>query len=271
MFAKNRFPFDVKYIAVICNIVVASTCVMSSLVAADSADKPAPMPTVIDAADKSAIEAAMPHAVTVAGTVSEIKGNDNAVTINFNGTENSRFYAVVLKRNRDVVENVYGQRLKSLAGKRVQISGKIVEYRQTPEIVVSSPDQIVVVDESKSVESKSPDSDAAEIPTRRPDIIDATDKAAIRGAMPKEAIVAGTISEIKNTGDVASLEFKGTEKSQFNAVILKRNREALEKVFGEGMKMLDGRHVHVTGLVVEYHAKPQIVIARPEQVVILEK
>jgi hypothetical protein len=42
-----------------------------------------PRATVIDAADKSAIESEMPHEVVVAGVVSNIKDNEDVATINF--------------------------------------------------------------------------------------------------------------------------------------------------------------------------------------------
>ena len=102
-------------------------------------------------------------------------------------------------------------------------------------------------------------------------VIDVADKAAVLAAMPQEATVSGTISELKSSNDVVGINFKGAEKSQFNAVVLRRNKEAVEKVFGEGLKMLDGKRVRLVGTIVEYHDKPQIVISRPEQITVLEK
>ena len=96
--------------------------------------------------DKTAIQSGIPHEVIVAGTVSEIKDIQGAATINFNGTGKSQFYAVVLKRNQETVEKVHGEGLNSLRGKRIQVTGKIVVYREQPQIVVSLPEQIVVVD-----------------------------------------------------------------------------------------------------------------------------
>ena len=257
--------YSVTYLVVIGCYLTTGVCGATKLAAADTTPSAAPQPKVVDVADAAAIEAAMPHDVTVAGTVSEIKGNENAATINFKGTENSRFYAVVLKRNRDAVEKGFGEGLKSLVDKNVQITGKIVEYRQTPEIVVSAPSQIVVLDPSKSSAAGAPVSPAHAA------VIDVADKAAVLAAMPQEATVSGTISELKSSNDVVGINFKGAEKSQFNAVVLRRNKEAVEKVFGEGLKTLDGKRVRLVGTIVEYHDKPQIVISRPEQITVLEK
>jgi DNA/RNA endonuclease YhcR with UshA esterase domain len=103
----------------------------------------------IDVKDKTAIQSGIPHEVIVAGTVSEIKDIQGAATISFNGTEKSQFYAVVLKRNHETVEKVQGEGLKSLEGKHIQITGKIVDYRKRPEIIMSAPEQIAASGETK--------------------------------------------------------------------------------------------------------------------------
>jgi DNA/RNA endonuclease YhcR with UshA esterase domain len=99
--------------------------------------------------DKTAIQSAIPHEVVVAGTVSEIKDIQGAATINFNGTEKSQFYAVVLKRNQETVEKVHGEGLNSPEGKHIQITGKIVDCRKRPEIIISAPEQIAASGETK--------------------------------------------------------------------------------------------------------------------------
>jgi DNA/RNA endonuclease YhcR with UshA esterase domain len=239
---------------------------ISSLSADDSTHKPAPRPAVIDATDKAAVLAAMPHVVNVCGTVSQIKENDGNLSISFNGTDQSQFNAVVLKRNREAVEKVHSAGLNSLDGKRVQVSGKIAMYRERPQIVVSLPEQIVILDEAKSAPTGSLETSAP-----RPAIIDATDKAAVLAAMPQEVVVTGTISDIKDNQGVAMINFAGTEKSQFYAVVLKRNREAVEKVHGELLKSLAGKRVQLMGKIVEYHEKPEIIVALPEQITLADK
>jgi DNA/RNA endonuclease YhcR with UshA esterase domain len=130
-----------------------------------------------------------------------------------------------------------------------------VEYRERPEIVVSSPEQIVVAGEA----------DKHSAP------IDATDKSAIDAAMPHEVAVTGTIEAVKVNQGSTAIDFKGTEKSQFYAVVLGRNREDFEKTYGEGLKSLIGKTVKVTGKIAEYRDRPQIVVSRPEQIAVVEK
>jgi DNA/RNA endonuclease YhcR with UshA esterase domain len=233
---------------------------------APAADSPqgAKQLAAIDAADKSAIDAAMPHDVTVAGTISDIKSAESVTSINFKGAEKSQFYVVVMQRNREPVEKVYGEGLKSLAGKSVKITGKLVEYRDKPEIIVSSPEQIVLAGEA-AVGGAPQDTSKHSAP------IDATDKSAVDAAMPQEVAVTGTIEAVKVNQGTTAIDFKGTEKSQFYAVVLSRNREDVEKAFGDGLKSLVGKTVKVTGKIAEYRDRPQIVVSRPEQITIVSK
>ena len=89
--------------------------------------------------------------------------------------------------------------------------------------------------------------------------------------MPQVVVVTGTIHDIKDSGGVCMINFSGTEKSQFYAVVLSRNREAVEKVHGELLKSLDGKWVQLTGKIVEYHEKPEIIISLPEQITMVDK
>jgi DNA/RNA endonuclease YhcR with UshA esterase domain len=235
---------------------------VSSLYAADSAKKT----TAIDATDKDAVLAAMPHEVTVVGTISDIKDNEGVTMINFAGTEKSQFYAVVMKRNLEAVEKAHGEGLKSLSGKRVQVAGKLAEYRDKPQIIISAPEKIVVVDESKPTTATVGDK-----PSGHAAAIDASDADAVLAALPQIVVVTGTISDVKDNEGVAMINFNGTDNSQFYAVVLKRNREAVEKTHGEGLKSLVGKPVKLTGKIIEYRQKPEIIISTPEQIALAEK
>jgi DNA/RNA endonuclease YhcR with UshA esterase domain len=242
-------------------LLAATLCVaQSQLFAEDQPQKVATKSTPIDVTDQAAVAAAMPHEVTISGAVSEVSANNGMLSINFEGTDKSQFNAVVFGRSREAIEKVLGEGLKSLIGKKIRLTGKITLYRDRPQIVVATPEQIVLDAEHSPQKA---DSHAAPI--------DATDQAAGLGALPQEATVAGTIADIRDNEGVAMINFNGTEKSQFYAVVLKRNREDVEKVFGEGLKQLAGKRVQLTGKIVEYHEKPEIVISRPEQVTILER
>jgi DNA/RNA endonuclease YhcR with UshA esterase domain len=102
-------------------------------------------PVLINASDKAAVQAAMPT-VTVAGVVSTVTSTDEVVTINFQDTTDSRFYAVVLNNGRAAVEKAFdGDIAKAITGKTVHVTGVVTLYRGRPEIVISKPEQLTIV------------------------------------------------------------------------------------------------------------------------------
>jgi len=99
---------------------------------------------LINASDKTAIYAAMPT-VTVVGVVDNVNSSEEVVIINFKDTQDSQFYAVVLRASRDALEKSFnGDIGKAITGKTIQVTGTIVLYHDRPEIVVSKPEQLVV-------------------------------------------------------------------------------------------------------------------------------
>jgi DNA/RNA endonuclease YhcR with UshA esterase domain len=61
------------------------------------------------------------------------------------------------------------------------------------------------------------------------------------------------------------------ERGGFVAVAFARNRGALNEAFaGDVLKAVAGKTIQVTGTLVEYESRPQIVIERPEQLTILD-
>ncbi|MGA2583874.1 MAG: hypothetical protein ABSG31_11400 [Tepidisphaeraceae bacterium] len=103
-----------------------------------------PPPAELDAASKADIESAMPT-VTVKGIVANVQVSDEVITINFQNTQDSRFYAVILSRGRDAVTQALGGDVaKALTGKTVHIHGQVTLYRGRPEMVIDSPDQLKV-------------------------------------------------------------------------------------------------------------------------------
>lgn len=101
-----------------------------------------------------------------------------------------------------------------------------------------------------------------------PRIIDASDAAAIQGAMPI-VTVTGTVDNTREAGEVLIIHFKDTDKSEFYAVVLESDRQAIDAAFGGDVaKAIAGKSVRVTGRVVLYRGKPEIVISKPEQLVV---
>ena len=105
-------------------------------------------------------------------------------------------------------------------------------------------------------------------PPAGPKLINASDKAAVDSAMPTVTVV-GVVDTVTSTESVVTINFKDTKDSRIYAVILSAGRDAVEKAFnGNIAKAITGKTVHVTGNVVLYRGRPEIVISKPEQLVI---
>jgi DNA/RNA endonuclease YhcR with UshA esterase domain len=104
--------------------------------------------------------------------------------------------------------------------------------------------------------------------TAGPKVIDASDDAAIQNTLPQNWTVAGTVSSVDASQSVIAIHFAGTDKSGFYAVVLERGMAAVEKVYGDGLKALNGKSISVTGKVTLYRGKPEIIISDPKQIVV---
>jgi DNA/RNA endonuclease YhcR with UshA esterase domain len=77
--------------------------------------------------------------------VDNVNSSEEVVIINFKDTQDSQFYAVVLRSSRDALEKSFnGDIGKAITGKTIQVTGTIVLYHDRPEIVISTPSQLVV-------------------------------------------------------------------------------------------------------------------------------
>lgn len=118
--------------------------------AAPTAPAPAPsMPAAaaLDATDAEALKAAVGKTATVRGQVSGV-GNTANKTIYFINLTPARggFVGIVRKDNYDAVAAPFAGDLKAgLSGKTIELTGEVVLYKDAPQIVVKTPDQIKVV------------------------------------------------------------------------------------------------------------------------------
>jgi DNA/RNA endonuclease YhcR with UshA esterase domain len=121
------------------------------------ADDPAkPKATEIDAADKAALDAAANKDVVVTGTVKKAKwsGTGKVMTVEF---EDSPLLAAVFEKTRDAVNAANdGDAAKKWTGAKVKLKGKLGKYggpqksyQDRPQIVITKPDQLTVVEAKK--------------------------------------------------------------------------------------------------------------------------
>ncbi len=78
----------------------------------------------------------------VTGKVAEVYANDKLVRLNFDkGFPKQSFTAVVFAAKTNLFPD-----LKKMEGKEVAVTGKITEYREKPQIVLTSTNQLQMID-----------------------------------------------------------------------------------------------------------------------------
>ena len=102
--------------------------------------------TVIIAQEKYTTEDAVKHygeEATVTGIVTQVSTPRNGIIyLNMGGKfPDNVFTGVIFKKEAAAFENV-----KELEGKKVELTGMIVEYKGKPQIILKKPDQIKVVE-----------------------------------------------------------------------------------------------------------------------------
>jgi hypothetical protein len=128
--------------------------------AEDPATAPTTIPAIIQASDKTTIEAVIAAAkdedVVVEGLCSEAEWSNSGKVMNlkFDGAEESRFSAVVFLKNREKIDEAFGgDATKAWSGAKLRIKGKLREYagkssamKGRPEITIAEASQVTVVD-----------------------------------------------------------------------------------------------------------------------------
>jgi len=126
--------------------------VLALVPAAFAAEAPATQPGAttqptekLEATNFDAIKAALDKTVTVTGTVSRTAWSPRGTVlfINFQGVDRNGFIVVVPKENKDAI-TTFGEEAEKLRDKQVEITGKIVLYRDKPQIQIATADQIKI-------------------------------------------------------------------------------------------------------------------------------
>ncbi len=114
-------------------------------------------PAVIQASDKAGIDGAKDKDATVEGTVSEASWSKSGkvMVIKFEDTKESGFSAVVFQREKDAFDKAFdGDAAKGLTGAKVQVSGKVGTFRDSPQIILNKPSQVKVLAKADAAAAK---------------------------------------------------------------------------------------------------------------------
>jgi DNA/RNA endonuclease YhcR with UshA esterase domain len=140
-------------------LVVFALLGVASSVFGDDAPKKEDAPVVIQASDKSAIDAAKDKDATVEGTVSEAAWSKSGkvMVIKFEDTKDSNFSAAVFQRTKDEFDKAFdGDAAKALTGAKVQLTGKVGTFRDNPQIILNKPSQVKVISKADGATKDKP-------------------------------------------------------------------------------------------------------------------
>ncbi|QOV89831.1 ATP-dependent DNA helicase RecG [Humisphaera borealis] len=116
------------------------------------------------------------------------------------------------------------------------------------------------------------DKPPAPAPAEEIPVLAVTDVAAIKAAEGKKVTVEGTVQTAawSKTGKVLNVTFADAGENGFLAAAFSKYKEALDAAFeGDVAKALTGKKVKVTGTVKMFKDRPEIMIEKPEQVVVV--
>lgn len=120
------------------------------------ADDPAGKPPQVDAKDKAALEGAANKDVVVTGTIKKARWSSTGkvMTVEF---EDSPLLGAVFERNKEAINAAFGgDAAKAWTGAKVKVrgklgkyGGKVKQYEDHPQIVITKADQVTVVEAKK--------------------------------------------------------------------------------------------------------------------------
>ena len=110
-------------------------------------------PAVIDVKNSDAIVAAKgKDSATVEGVISSAEWSRSGKVMNIS-FKDSDLVAAAFEKNRPKLDEAFnGDLAKSLTGAKVRLKGKIADYRGKPQIIITTGDQITIVDAAPSTQ-----------------------------------------------------------------------------------------------------------------------
>jgi hypothetical protein len=117
------------------------------------ATQPSADATVLQPNDKDALAANIDKEVVVEGVIekAEWSSTGKVMRATFKDAGESKFQAIIFVKDREKFDKAFdGDVAKALSGAKVKLKGKLQEYRNAPEMVLSDVGQITVVEPASS-------------------------------------------------------------------------------------------------------------------------
>lgn len=134
---------------IVCTIL--SVGMMNGLLWAEPKDEPKPMPVAESVENAEWIQAHLDQEVTVTG-VPNAKSNASAAGHFFYNFDRSDLTLFCFKAVAATLPDE--KKPAALVGKKIQVTGKLVLYKEKPQIVIRKPEQIQIVDAAVPADAK---------------------------------------------------------------------------------------------------------------------
>ncbi len=106
----------------------------------------------IDVTDVETIQKSVSKEITVKGKVGEARWtrSGNIMFINFDKVKRNDFVAIAKKENKEALDKAFGGDFaKAIDGKTITVSGLVTTFKETPQIEVTKPEQVKIIEEEK--------------------------------------------------------------------------------------------------------------------------
>lgn len=191
--------------------------------------------------------------IAVKGEVVRSYNSGKVTFLNFDQNWKGKFSVVIFARDyqkfADAPDALY-------LNKTIVVTGTVQAYKGAPEIIVNDPGQIQIVAEGGA-------SDDVATPTKQVGIVSWQDAAAYVG---QRITVEGRIVHTKDIGSLTFLDFS-KQRNDFVAIVW---ADDYDKFSQPPAKLYANKKVWITGEIVLYKGKPEIIIHDPGQVEVFE-
>jgi len=224
--------------------------------------------------------------VTVEGTIVRAHNSGKACFLNFN--PDYRHYLSLVIFASDFPKFPANPE-KFYLNKKVRVRGRIKLYQDQPEIILSSPSQIIVLEKNSEEKAGSSATATEESQEAQKNVSGnlnkelSSEKSAGKlksdqnvpeisweeagNYYGQKVWVRGRVVAANNTGRVCFLNFHRNWRRYFTVVIF---ASAFDRFPAPPEKYYLGKEIRVIGEIKEYEGKPEIIVESPEQIEIIE-
>ncbi len=187
---------------------------------------------------------------TVEGIIVQAYNSGKVCFLNFHQDYKNNFCAVIFAKAFNAFpknpEDYY-------LNKKVRITGKIIDYKGKPEIILNSQSEIEIVEVTNPVSQNSKE------------VISWEDAQKYIGQVVS---IKGKVISAHNSGKACFLNFHRNWKKYFTIVIFGSSFKKFEQA---PEVLYQNKTIIVQGLIKEYQGKPEIIVNSPTQIRIIEE